>query len=231
VADTGASAVSAGGCWQALHATRNKEIADHRILWLIVDGPQSVKAELPGMLSSEVCSHAQIVVASTWDGQPIERERHTVVEYSVVRSAVGTQVRLTWDAPHDGLTQGPQVDEGFFPELWRFEVVEVFIAGANGAYLEFEVGPWGHFAVFAFASRRQKERNVPVQHYTAERVAGRFRGSLSFDASALPPGALRWNAHRIDGPSEARRYFSARANPGARPDFHNLAAAVPLIPV
>jgi len=175
---------------------------------------------------------ARLVVGRSWDGALLAAAEHAAVTCKWI-AALGVhpdRVQLTWDAPHTGRTPAPSAPPGFFDELWRFEVVEAFIAGSGQSYLEFEMGPFGHYAAFAFDARRTGKRPLPVRSYECGRANGRFQGCLEFAASGLPQGSLRWNAHRIDGAPDTRQYFSAIPGSGTRPDFHDLQHSVALIP-
>lgn len=131
---------------------------------------------------------------------------------------------LSVAAPFFGEDTRPD-GEGFCARLWEHEVVEVFLGREDGAYVELEFGPFGHWLVLAFSGYRQ---GGPVHGLVngcrVTREAGAWRGEL-----ALEP---RWwrevldrstvgNAYAIHTTQGRRRYCAAHpAADGSRPDFH-----------
>jgi hypothetical protein len=109
--------------------------------------------------------------------------------------------------------------------LWEYEVVELFIAGHNGEYVELELGPHGHSLLLRFAGVRQRARTgVPP---TTTHLWGRVDGVVPawwaeavIPAAWLPPQPWRANAFAIHGNADQRRYLLAHRLPGVQPDFH-----------
>lgn len=186
---------------------------------------------MPRLISDALCAvkaesmsrRSQLVIASTWDGRELAPAERSHVEIALTSADSGSRaiVQLTWDAPF-AESAAPPAPAGYYPDLWQHEVVEVFIAGAGQEYLELEVGPYGHYALFGFARERQRDRTISLREFTFGTDMGRFCGRAAFDAAELPAGALRWNAYRITGAEPPRQYQAAVAVPGARPDFHRL---------
>jgi hypothetical protein len=164
-----------------------------------------------------------IEVNLTWDGRSIPD-----FEKASVRLATGPERwTLHFSAPFDPQTRLPTALPGPTEGLWEYEVSELFVAGEDGHYLEVEVGPYGHFAAFYFEQIRQRKRNIEVLHSSFERQVlasghGRFEAELQLSCADIPAGMRRWNAYRISGNPEARRYFAAHPVMGDAPDFHRL---------
>ena len=59
--------------------------------------------------------------------------------------------------------------QGRLWQLWEHEVVEIFIAGENGHYLELEFGPWGHYLALTFSGIRQiLDDACHLDHFSVE---------------------------------------------------------------
>ena len=172
-----------------------------------------------------------ISLETMWHGRPAtQRER-----VQVMLSDAGDALRLTLDASFHG-DPAPAAPVGSTPKLWEHEVVELFIRGADGSYLELEIGPLGHhLALFLSGPRQVVWEGRPLRVRTA--VA---RGLWSADAwiprDWLPPGPHALNvcavhgARRPAGPrGDGRRYLSLVTLPGLAPDFHQPALFVPAV--
>jgi len=102
--------------------------------------------------------------------------------------------------------------------LWEYDVVECFLVGASGRYLEIELGAAGHFLVLEFDAPRRRVNEhaglAPPLDFSADAVSWRARLRLPL---ALVPGDLAaLNAFAIAGGS----FLAHHAVPGAEPDFH-----------
>lgn len=157
----------------------------------------------------------RIVVGHTWDGRALAGDERVVLELA---SADGG-LRVGIEAPFHG-DPPPPGPPGDTPGLWNFEVVELFVFGDDGRYLELEFGPHGHHLVLELHGVRRVVRQVPALEYACAVSEGRWRGVASVPIDLLPVGAARWNAHAIHGTGEGRRHLSAIPAGGARPDFH-----------
>jgi hypothetical protein len=123
----------------------------------------------------------------------------------------------------------PDAPPGSFPGLWEFEVVELFIGGADGSYLEVELGPRGHHLVLRLSGVRQiAEQGLPLDYRTAV-TSDLWTGMARIPRSLLPPGPHTLNLTAIHGqhrkpgqrrPGGGRRYLSWAPLRGEVPDFH-----------
>jgi hypothetical protein len=102
--------------------------------------------------------------------------------------------------------------------LWEYDVVECFLVGAGGRYLEVELGAAGHFLVLEFDAprRRVNEFASLAPPLTFYEDALRWYARLRLPLALLPPGLQALNAFAIAGGS----HFAHHAVPGAAPDFH-----------
>lgn len=179
-------------------------------------------------------AHA-LEVGHTWDGHPLPPEQRTRIWLEA--GPDGEHLRLLVDAPFHG-DPAPAAAIGPTPRLWEHEVVELFVAGAEGPagvhYTEVELSPHGHHLVLRFEGvRRVVEEGLPLPFRTwlpAVAEAPRWRGEAVLPRPYLPPpvpgpAPYRANAYAIHGtagPDAAgrRSYRAAHPLPGAAPDFH-----------
>jgi hypothetical protein len=102
--------------------------------------------------------------------------------------------------------------------LWEYDVVECFLVGRGGRYLEVELGAGGHFLVLEFdAPRRRRDEHAALAPALAfRRDPDRWHASLRLPLALLPPGLRALNAFAIAGGS----FLAFAPVPGAVPDFH-----------
>ncbi|MCB9665331.1 MAG: hypothetical protein H6732_14565 [Alphaproteobacteria bacterium] len=148
----------------------------------------------------------------TWTGQPAPAA-------AIHAARQGDHVVLRALAPggHDPLPAGPP---GPTPRLWEHEVVEWFCVGADGRYLEVELGPGGHHLVLQLAGVRQVTAQGLPLDCDARRVEGWWAAWAAVPLAWLPPPPWRAAGFRLHGPPEARVHLLSVALPGAVPDFH-----------
>lgn len=163
------------------------------------------------------------VIDKLWDGRPV-----APAEIATVEATWGDTDTLivTVDAPHyadppppASMPTAPGAAEG----LWDHEVVELFIAGADGRYLELEIGPGGHTLALAFSAPRVRAAlgaSLTSVNLTPITSTGRWRAIMGVPSMMLPAAPHAANACAIHGTGPARRYLSATPLPGPRPDFH-----------
>lgn len=153
----------------------------------------------------------------TWDGRPADPSEAGRVE---LVPASGRLVVLV-DAPFHG-DPPPVGPPGSTERLWEHEAAEVFLVGRGAAYLEIELGPFGHFLVLELRGERNVvRRGLPIA-YSAEIDGSRWRARAELDEAYLPPGIASGNAYLLHGTGEARRHLAAFPVPGDRPDFHRI---------
>ncbi len=163
------------------------------------------------------------VIDKLWDGRPAEPGEIATVE---ARWRDADLLIVTIDAPlHGDPPPPPSVPTlvGAAEGLWNHEVVELFIASADGRYLELEVGPWGHALVLAFAAPRVRTAlgaGLASATVTAHAPGGRWHAVIGVPSILLPPAPHAANACAIHGAGPARRYLSATPLPGPHPDVH-----------
>jgi hypothetical protein len=164
-----------------------------------------------------------MIIAATWDGLPIPPEQQ--VQLSLERGRDVLTMRV--DAPFYQDPPPPH-PAGPCPELWNYEVVELFIAHGL-QYTEIELAPRGQHWVLQLQGIRQPIAEGLAIAYAAEIVGSRWHGVAQVPVALVPPEPWTWNAYAIHGQGIQRRYLSAHAVPGAEPDFHRLHCFAPWV--
>lgn len=167
----------------------------------------------------------RLTIEHLWDGSPAAPDEHVTLELH----ADETGLHLTIDAPYHA-DPPPPSPPGSTPGLWNYEVVELFLYGDDGRYLELELGPHGHHLVLELHAVRVVTREVPTLDVHHEITAPRWRAEARVPAALIPAGAVRCNAHAIHGEGDARRFLSAVPSGGPRPDFHRPDVTTPIDP-
>lgn len=161
-----------------------------------------------------------VSVGHQWDGRPAPGP---LAELDFGLS--GERFHVCVRAPFFG-DPVPPGEGGSTPRLWDFEVVELFLLGAQDHYLELEFGPHGHYLALELRGRRRVVRQGAAQglqvDYSSQVQGDRWRARASFSARLLPPSLARFNAYAIHGVGAERRYLAYNPCLGPRPDFHSL---------
>jgi hypothetical protein len=122
---------------------------------------------------------------------------------------------------------------GPFPELWNYEVVELFfLASSTNHYIELEFSPRGHYLVLLLIEQRKVLKEMlPLPDYHVERPSSnRWIGRVHVPRAHFPARVDRFNAYAIHGQGNNRTYEALYpAPPGSdKPDFHRLELFQPL---
>ncbi len=165
--------------------------------------------------SGPLVEGVSLQVATTWDGTPVAKSDFVDVSVRLDRE----KLVVTVTAPFYG-DPPPPGSGGEMPGLWEYEVVELFLLGAHGHYLEIELGPHGHYLIFSLTAIRKIDKNLhPCQCLTT--ISGsHWQCTLSMATDQFPLPFSHANAYAIHGQGAARRYLAAFAVPGEKPDFH-----------
>lgn len=110
----------------------------------------------------------------------------------------------------------PSTPAGECEGLWRYEVVELFLLGAAGHYLEIELGPHGHH----LSGIRQVTRTLSPTRCIPHTSESRWQGALTLNLDKSLPPFSHVNAYAIHGQGAERRYLAAFPVLGETPDFH-----------
>lgn len=157
----------------------------------------------------------RIDIDKKWRGRPCSPREQVIVNLEDGEGCL----KVTIDAPFYGDPR-PEGEPGPTEGLWEHEVVELFIAGADGHYLEVELGPYGHHLVLSFSGVRERSGGPHPIDFKTVVLSRTWMGTAKIPWSLVPTGPHRINATTIHGQGRRRRYLSAVALKGESPDFH-----------
>ena len=158
----------------------------------------------------------RLAIEREWHGGPCADVRlHGVVELSLQPAGLEIQASL----PHQHIPRVPaQPTRTRVANLYEYDVVECFLVGEGGRYLEVELGAGGHFLVLSFDAPRvladAHEDLDPMLRFEAG--TSRWRSTLTLPGELLPQGICAINAFVIAG----GHHLAWHPVPGATPDFH-----------
>ena len=158
----------------------------------------------------------EIVIGHTWDGQSVSPRHRTTIAF---RQSAPRLIEVSVDAP---FFDDPKPDQpkGRCPKLWEYEVAELFLVDQNGAYVEMELGPHGHYLALFLSGPRVVVDDRLAMDYSAKVSGGRWQGR----ATIVPPAgygeSIAYNAFAISGLGAERRFLAHYPMLGAKPDFH-----------
>lgn len=156
-------------------------------------------------------------ITDTWDGRALPVDQRVTVLVSTHPDGLQLHVKAPYNADH-----APANSPGSTPGLWKYEVVEWFLLGAEDRYLEIELGPHGHYLVLQLHGRRNPVRQGMPLAFVSHIDGSVWHGTAVIPAAWIPPGPHRANAAAIRGTGEDRTYSSSAPLPGSEPDFHRL---------
>jgi hypothetical protein len=162
--------------------------------------------EAPGALA--------LAVATRWDGAPLPGLR-AAVRLSATRDGLWVEAGMA----HARAPRVPDARRGTrVANLWEYDVVECFVAGADGRYFELELGAGGHYLALAFDAPRRRRAEFVHELLAVdwERGAESWHARCRVPRAWLPEPIARANAFAI-----ADGEFAVHAPVGGeRPDFH-----------
>lgn len=155
-------------------------------------------------------------IARFWNGAPCP-ERHLHGEVDLMAGEGGLELGAS--LPHQPAPRIPAAPAGTrVANLWEYDVVECFLVGAGGRYLEVELGAGGHFLVLSFSAPRvcsdSHETLRPRLDFSCD--ARRWQARILLEWGLVPPGLAALNAFVIAGGA----HLAYRPLPGSAPDFH-----------
>jgi len=157
-----------------------------------------------------------IRIESEWNGAAVAGNHWITIHLL----DCGEELEVRVSAPHYNDPAPPPGPPGPTDRLWEFEVVELFIYGANQQYTEIELAPSGHHLVLQLDGIRNPKRSLLPIHYTATIHSDQWTGTARINKKLLPPSPNRINATAIHGSGKERTYLSWVPLPGNTPDFH-----------
>ncbi|UJR38275.1 hypothetical protein I4U23_030947 [Adineta vaga] len=166
-------------------------------------------------------------IENQWNSKPIID--HQPVQISLSTSDDKNHLVIKIDAPffNDPAPPTKSLNPGPYPELWNYEVVELFfLSSSTNHYLELEFSPHGHYLVLLLLDRRKElKQMLPLPFYQVERPSSnRWIGQAQIPRALFPAHIDRFNAYAIHGENDQRIYESLYPAPidSDKPDFHRL---------
>ncbi|XP_068719955.1 UPF0462 protein C4orf33 homolog isoform X1 [Montipora capricornis] len=163
-------------------------------------------------------------ITTTWDGHPLG---HNPVEFTV--SAMNNDfVKVGVRGPFFNDPGAPVLPPGSpCPELWEYEVAEIFFLGADDKYLEVELCPHGQHLVLLLNGTRNIIKDKLALEYTAaitDEPNKTWQGTAIIPVDYFPPEVGKINAYAIHGSGEYRQYEALypATTKFHTPDFHRL---------
>lgn len=151
-----------------------------------------------------------------WDGAPCD---DTGLHADVRLQATAEGLAFEASLPHQARPRVPDAPAGArVANLWEYDVVECFVVGRDGRYLELELGAGGHFLALQFDAPRRccdaLESLRPKLEHRAD--AARWSARMWAPWQIVPAGIRALNAFVAVGD----RLLAHHSLPGARADFH-----------
>ncbi len=165
----------------------------------------------------------QLHIKQTWDGNLLP----VADQLKLFFSLDAQQLTFKVEAPfYDDVA--PSVVPGFTDKLWGYEVVELFLLGASGQYLEIELGPHGHYLIYLLADVRVVSHTVKPLSVSCTITDDSWQGEITIATADLPENIVAVNGYGVHGQGSNRRYVAVHPVPGESPDFHQPDAFLPL---
>lgn len=162
-------------------------------------------------------------ITTTWDGNPVDHSQVRFVVSAVNKEAVKVDVSgplFNDPGPPPGPPGSP------CPELWEYEVAEIFFLGAEDKYLEVELCPHGQHLVLLLNGTRNMIKDKLALDYTAtvDNINKTWKGTAIVPLDYFPPGVSKMNAYAIHGSGDGRQYEALypATEEFNTPDFHRL---------
>jgi hypothetical protein len=167
-------------------------------------------------------------IEKLWNSSSITNHRPIQITLSSTNDKKDSLL-IEIDAPffNDPAPKSSSLSPGPYPELWNYEVVELFfLASSTNHYLELEFSPHGHYLVLLLTNRRKiLKQMLSLPYYEVERRSSdRWIGRAHIPRSLFPAHIDRFNAYAIHGQDDKRTYESLypATIDSDKPDFHRL---------
>lgn len=158
----------------------------------------------------------ELRVERGWDGAPSADPRlRAVVRLQATPQGLAFEASL----PHQVPPRVPAAPAGTrVADLWEYDVVECFLVGRDGRYLELELGAGGHFLALCFdAPRRCSDALETLRPLLTHRAdAHGWSARMLAPWRIVPEEIVALNAFVAAG----GRLLAHHPLPGERPDFH-----------
>lgn len=180
---------------------------------------------------AEANTTMNFTISHLWNSAPVID--HRPVQLAVSSSPDNDYLLIEIDAPFFNNPPPSSMPPGPFPELWNYEVVELFfLASSTNHYIELEFSPHGHYLILLLIDRRKKLKDMlPLSDYQVTRPSSdRWTGRVQAPRAHFPAHVNRFNAYAIHGHDGNRTYEALYPAPSDsdKPDFHRLELFQPI---
>lgn len=155
------------------------------------------------------------ILNTQWDGQESEHS------FAYRLQADESCLRFTVEFP-SRVSGHPEARAGeFTPELWLYDVAEVFITGSSGKYLEINLSPNSAWWIQGFRAPREPDPEYEIEMVKAQIIGDSVVLEISRSELERYLGTTGWRAN-VTGILNSPDYvfLSASPLPGEQADFH-----------
>ena len=180
---------------------------------------------------AEANTTLNFTISHLWNSAPIID--HRPVQLAVSSSPDNDHLLIEINAPFFNDPPPSSMPPGPFPELWNYEVVELFfLASSTKHYIELEFSPRGHYLILLLIDRRKQLKDMlPLSDSQVNRLSSdRWTGRVQVPRAHFPAHVDRFNAYAIHGQDANRTYEALYPAPSDsdKPDFHRLELFQPI---
>ncbi|XGW30942.1 hypothetical protein V3C99_009701 [Haemonchus contortus] len=165
-----------------------------------------------------------LLINSTWNSLPIEHPITINLQWKDSEKAIQVKFeKYLYNNP-----PAPNHTAGATPELYNYEVLEIFIANDKDQYVEIELGPHQQWLCLLLDGERNSfNEGAYLQLSVWNRIDGnKWIGEADIPFAFLPANVSRINAYEIHNENNTRWYEAMNPTPYGKykgPDFHRLA--------
>lgn len=157
------------------------------------------------------------VVNRFWNGEACPDETYHA-EVWITQGERGLTIR-THALLRDDMQVPSAPRDKRFDGLWDYDVVEVFLVGQDGKYLEVELGAGGQWLVLGFDGVRHRSNDYMdfnPDHRNASATPGTWQSIITIPWEMVPQPLARLNTFAIFN----GQHLAMNPVPGKEPDFH-----------
>lgn len=171
---------------------------------------------MPSLLIPKAPQSLKLPVSRYWSGEPCGDASYCAQVW-LSHSEAGVKIQVEAAVLEEQLIPEGSTDKPF-DGLWDYDVVELFLVGENGHYLEVELGAGGHWLVLSFdAVRHRSNSHLDLEAVrTFEKDATTWKSSIVIPWELIPQPVKSLNAYAICQGS----FLAYNPVPGVIADYH-----------
>lgn len=167
-------------------------------------------------------------IDSDWYGRKLDAPLKFRLELYRLRSGAPDLLVVRFELPVSPTPRDDTAPGEFVEGLWNFDVAELFLLDAAGAYLEFNLSPYGEWWACRFSDYRAGSspqhglRVKPRARITSDGWSGElYIPAAEISSTGINPTEAKIHISAILGSGADRRFISSRPCYGIDPDFHH----------